>query len=116
MARRSSSRSSSRSSGESFFLAQVKSLGWMYVPEQQYPFAKEIGRKWTFDFAWPSLKLALEVEGGTWIAGRHSRGAGFARDCEKYNRATLMGWRVLRVTTEMVDDGRALRWIEEALK
>lgn len=114
MAKRSSSRSSSRSSGETFLLAQIRALGLR--PEVQFPFAKGIGRKWTFDFAWPGFDLAVEVEGGSWIAGRHNRGTGFENDCEKYNRAALMGWKVLRVTTAMVNDGRALAWIEEALK
>ena len=72
-------------------------------------------RRWRFDFAWPREHLAVEVEGGVWIRGHHSSGAGFAADCEKYNEAALLGWRVLRVTPEMVLDGRALAWIERAL-
>lgn len=73
-------------------------------------------RHWRFDFAWPELKLALEIEGGTRINGRHNRHKGYEADCEKYNEAQLMGWIVLRVTSEMVNDGRALRLIERALK
>jgi hypothetical protein len=57
-----------------------------------------VERKWRFDYAWPVLKIALEVEGGVWTNGRHTRGAGFLKDCEKYNAAAVMGWRVLRVT------------------
>jgi very-short-patch-repair endonuclease len=53
-------------------------------------------RKWRFDFAWPANEVALEVEGGIWTNGRHTRGAGFARDLEKYNTAAAMGWRILR--------------------
>jgi len=59
-------------------------------------------RKWRFDFGWREKKIALEVEGGVWIRGRHTRGSGFLKDMEKYNAAAAMGWRVLRVTpTEM---------------
>ena len=75
-------------------------------------------RRWRFDFVVPTANgpgLAIEVEGGTWQAGRHTRGAGFEKDCEKYNRATLLGWRVLRFTPAMIDDGRALKTIEEAM-
>lgn len=54
-------------------------------------------RKWRFDYAWPKQKVALEVEGGVWTGGRHTRGAGFVEDMEKYNAATRLGWRVLRV-------------------
>lgn len=53
--------------------------------------------------AWPDKKVALECEGGIWIQGRHNRGMGFLKDCEKYNTAVLMGWRVLRYTTATID-------------
>lgn len=53
-------------------------------------------RKWQIDFAIPSLKIAVEIEGGEWSRGRHTRGQGFIDDCEKYNAAALLGWEVLR--------------------
>jgi hypothetical protein len=56
------------------------------------------------------------VDGGSWVRGRHSRGKGYEGDCEKANEAAIAGWRVLRVTTDMVKDGRALTTIERALK
>lgn len=55
-------------------------------------------RKWRFDYAIPAHKIAVEVEGGAWTQGRHTRPKGFIGDMEKYNAATLLGWRVLRVT------------------
>lgn len=92
----------------------LKLIAWAGLPDPdvEYPFAKP--RRWRFDLAWPIHLLAVEVEGGTWIAGRHSRGAGYEADLEKYNEATLLGWRVLRVTTDMVTDGRAIRLVERA--
>jgi hypothetical protein len=61
--------------------------------------------------------LAAEVEGGVYSKkGRHTTGVGFTKDCDKYNMATLMGWRVLRFTGEMVSDGTAIQMIEYALK
>ena len=73
-------------------------------------------RRWRFDLAWPSLRLALEIEGGTWTGGRHVRGKGYERDCDKYNAAALAGWTVLRATTAMLRDGRALALLQQALK
>lgn len=55
-------------------------------------------RRWRFDYAIPSHKIAVEVEGGVWTGGRHIRAQGFLGDMEKYNTATLMGWRVFRTT------------------
>ena len=72
-------------------------------------------RKWRFDFAWPDSMLAVECEGGTWTGGRHTTGSGFEADCEKYNAAALLGWRVLRYTMPMIRSGVALQQIEEAL-
>ena len=52
--------------------------------------------------------IAVELEGGVWTNGRHSRGAGFTSDCEKYNEAQLLGWRVLRFTSEHLNNGYAM--------
>ena len=59
-------------------------------------------RRWRFDYAIPAHKIALEVEGGVWTQGRHTRPQGFLGDVDKYNCATLMGWRVFRTTPEQL--------------
>ena len=56
-------------------------------------------RKWRFDYAWPNRKVALELEGGIWSRGRHTRPLGFLEDMEKYNEAAAMNWLVLRYQT-----------------
>lgn len=77
-------------------------------PHTQFQFAKEtLGRKWAFDFAWPDRGIALEVEGGEFVGGRHQRGGEMTKDAEKYNAAALLGWRVFRVTTTMMKTGEA---------
>ena len=53
-------------------------------------------RKWRFDFAFLEERVALEVEGGIFIQGRHSRGAGVAKDIEKYSEAAALGWLIVR--------------------
>jgi very-short-patch-repair endonuclease len=82
-------------------------------PERQLRFHPT--RRWKFDFAWPNQKLAVEVDGGTWTHGGHSRGKGFENDCYKINEAQLMGWRVYRFTCDMVTNGEALDVIKRAL-
>ncbi len=63
-------------------------------------------RRWKSDYANPKLKLILEVEGGTWITGRHNTGTGFIKDCEKYNAASIAGWKILRYTPDQMRAGR----------
>ena len=72
-------------------------------------------RRWRFDLAWPDRMVAVEVDGGTRVVGRHVRGAGYEADCEKVNEATVAGWSVFGVTPRMIEDGRALGWIEKVL-
>lgn len=83
-------------------------------PEREYRFHPV--RKWRTDFAWVPQRLIVEVEGGTFVRGRHSRPVGIRKDAEKYNEMALLGWRLLRVTPDMIRDGSALEVIERALK
>ena len=73
-------------------------------------------RKWRFDLAWPAHMLALEIDGGAFIGGRHTSGAGFRKDCEKMSHAAILGWRVLRVLPEQVPNGIALSYCMAALE
>ncbi len=62
-----------------------------------------LARKWAFDFAHLETMVAIEVEGGTRGNGRHNRHEGYRNDCIKYNAAELIGWRVFRLTRDMID-------------
>lgn len=73
-------------------------------------------RDWRFDFAWPALKLAVEVEGGGWTGGRHGRGKGFADDLRKYDAAMNLGWTIYRCDGAMVKAGVALNTITVLLE
>lgn len=68
-------------------------------------------RRWRFDFAFPSKKLAIEIDGGIFTGGRHTRGTGVLGDMEKFAEALVLGWRVLRVAPQHVRSGAALRWL-----
>jgi hypothetical protein len=98
-------------------------------------------RRWAFDYAWPPWRIALEIEGGTFgryivitsgyerrggvsipikpgtpvrLGGRHNTGDGLENDAEKYNRAAILGWLVIRATTPMVKSGAAIATLREA--
>lgn len=73
-------------------------------------------RRWRFDYAMPKSKIALEVEGGVWTHGRHTRPQGFLSDIEKYNMATLMGWRVFRTTPSDLYKTATLNLLKTAIK
>lgn len=61
-------------------------------------------RRWRWDFAWPEKKVAIELHGGLWSSGAHTRAAGVQRDMNKANAATMAGWRVLYFSTDDLDD------------
>ena len=81
------------------------------VFEQEFQFHPT--RKWRADFHLKGKKILVEVEGGIWSNGRHTRGKGYLGDLEKYNAATMMGYQVIRFSTEQVKSGKA---IEQILK
>lgn len=77
-------------------------------PTHEYQFGRALvspdyprGRAWAFDWCWPDADgggLALEIEGGIHVNGRHVRGAGYEADMAKYTQANLLGWRLIRVS------------------
>ena len=64
--------------------------------EEEYKF--HATRKWRSDFAHIASRVLIEIEGGVWSGGRHTRGLGYAKDCEKYNNAAYDDWAVIRFT------------------
>jgi len=98
---------------EETFATQVRALR-LEDPEREYRFASP--RRWRFDFAWPDRMLAVEIDGGTYVNGRHNRAAGFQADCEKMNAAAMAGWRVLRFTAADVNSGAAVDTVAQMLK
>jgi very-short-patch-repair endonuclease len=60
-------------------------------------------RRWRADYALVDAKVLIELEGGIYSGGRHSRASGFLADVEKYNAASMLGFVVLRLGTGQVD-------------
>lgn len=72
------------------------------LPETEYRFHPK--RRWRFDYAWPEHKVAVEYEGLVSQKSRHITLTGYTRDCEKYSRAAVMGWKVIRYTVMTPED------------
>lgn len=101
----------SPSIGEATFELQLKADKILF--EREYRFHDT--RKWRFDFliyAY-SVKMAVEIEGGTWLHKGHTGGVHFRSDCEKYNEAQKLGYQVYRFTTDMVKSGEAINFIRD---
>lgn len=113
------------------------------VPEQEYQFAKHLGRNWRLDYAFLEFKVGVEIDGGNFgryiviqsgyerrrgqsipikpgtairAGGRHSTGQGMAGDAEKLNEAQILGWLVIRISTTDIRDGNAIDPIKRALQ
>jgi hypothetical protein len=116
----------SQSNAELLLAVQLEQAGIPF--EREYRFHPS--RKWRADFGvahpgiyklateylggwkWPVL---IEIDGGSWVAGRHTRGSGFEKDAEKLNAAAELGYRVLRYTPRMIESGEALEQIRRIL-
>jgi hypothetical protein len=73
-------------------------------------------RRWRLDYLFAD-KVALEVEGGVFRSGgsRHTRGAGFRADLEKYAELACAGIWLIRCLPEQLEDGTALAWVQRVL-
>jgi len=91
----------------------------LHLKAERIPFDREVmlakPRKWRVDFLLPR-NIIVEVEGGTWGVSRHTTGAGYAKDLEKYNRLSILGYTVLRYTTDQVIKGLAINEIISVVK
>lgn len=98
---------------EETFALQVRAIK-LPKPVREYRFHEK--RRFRFDFAWPELKIAVEVDGGTFSGGRHVRGLGHRTDAIKFNLAACSGWSVLRGDKKMVNSGELLQSLKELLE
>lgn len=108
------------SAAELLLSVQLEQAGIPF--EREFRFAPP--RRWRADFVVYKNAGSLddvftgwlvEIDGGAYVAGRHTRGEGFEKDAEKASAAAILGYRVIRCTPRQVEDGRALEWIRQAL-
>lgn len=91
----------SESNAERSFLYYWTILNTLGIePTSEYRF--DDTRRWRFDFAFVSHKVAIEIEGGLYLNGRHVQAKGYQADLHKYNRATELGWVLLRYSPQML--------------
>lgn len=95
------------------FIEKVKLLlNLEVIPEYRF----NPKRKWRLDYAIPSIKVAIEVEGAVWANGRHTRGSGFIKDMEKYNALSVSGWTLIRVTPSTLFDQKTIENVQNCTK
>jgi len=82
-------------------------------PVAEYRFAPP--RRWRFDWCWVDQKLALEVQGGIFTRGRHTRGPALLKEFEKLNAAARLGYRVMFTTPSQLASPEMFEAIREAL-
>jgi len=92
------------SQSRNIMLSRETKLVW--IPEHKFCET----RRWRADHACLAIRTIIEIDGGIWIRGRHSRGAGKEADNVKLNTAAAMGWFVLRYSTQQFASGQ---WIDE---
>ena len=81
-----------------FWQVQLYLANQGITTEREYRFHPQ--RKWRFDLACPTLKIAWEYEGIFADKSRHTSHKGYTADSTKYNQAQILGWRVLRYTAK----------------
>ena len=99
---------------EEEFALQLKAIG---IPFEREAKATK-GRRWRWDFfitvgITDHEFILIDIQGGTWNNGRHSRGKGYQNDCDKGNAATKDGYTVFHFTGDDIKSGKALTFIEE---
>jgi len=97
----------------SAFFAELVAAG-APAPKLEHRFHPR--RRWRFDAAFVKQRVALEIDGGLWTAGRHSRGSGRMADMEKLSEAAILGWRVVYASPAEIKSGVAADRVLRALQ
>jgi len=94
---------------EDRFAQQLDLAGYYYERE----FRAIPGRRFRYDFFIPPV-LLIEIQGGIWQYNpSHASAKGIMRDAEKVNLAMLNGYKIFLFTSDMVDSGEALKYVDD---
>lgn len=104
---------------KAIFLTHLKAAK---LPEPVCEYKFHATRLWRFDFCWPDQMVACEYQGINWKPKKgqdnnsgHQSIDGLRNDCEKFTEASLSGWRLILITAETVNSGKAVEWVRRAL-
>lgn len=87
-------------------LSSVRLAEWLVaygLPRPVLEWKFHFTRRWRTDLGWPSLGIAVEIEGGVYTRGRHTSPAGFVNDMEKYNALAVLGIFLIRILPSQVE-------------
>ena len=85
------------------FAQQIRAAN---LPEPEREYYHITGRDFRLDFAWPAIKLGVEVQGMA-----HRIKAKFHADMEKRILAQMNGWLVMEISGDMVRHDTAIGWL-----
>lgn len=105
---------------ERIFETQLKQYGISGYVRQYCPI---LGRKYRSFFtwpdkkifAWPDKKIIVEIQGGTWVSGRHNRPGAMAAEYNRHNDLAAAGWRVFYFDCDQVKVGHAALFMQSML-
>lgn len=92
----------------------------MRLPEpiRQFPFAREMDRRFTADFAWPKYRLLVEIQGGIWRpgGGAHSHPIDIERDVERQQYVAVLRYTMLPLLPKQVKSGFGIELTQRVLE
>lgn len=96
--------------GEFAFVLKAHGIGGYHRQFRFHPV-----RKWAADFAWPVSRFIVDIDGMLFKPGPggHTSPAGIRRDYERDLAAMALGYRVLRLTSEMIESPEVIAVVRQ---
>ena len=87
----------------------------VHLKELGIAFKREVRLNAKRRFRWDFVveNFAIEIQGGTFVRGGHTRGKQYRKDCEKMRLAIEHGYVPVHFTTDEVSEGVAQKWISQ---